>query len=72
MKKNKISKKYSPTEKEKFMNNKMKEYFRKKLLKWKPTITVEKGLKLTYEWAKNNKVIFDAPFTRFYYKKNLK
>jgi len=35
MKKNKISKKYSPTEKEKFMNNKMKEYFRKKLLKWK-------------------------------------
>ena len=35
MKKNKISKKYRPTEKEKFMNNKMKEYFRKKLLKWK-------------------------------------
>ena len=35
MKKNKISKKYRPTEKEKFMNNKMKEYFRQKLLKWK-------------------------------------
>ena len=35
MKKNKISKKYRPAEKEKFMNNKMKEYFRQKLLKWK-------------------------------------
>ena len=35
MKKNKISKKYIPTGKERFMNNKMKEYFRKKLLKWK-------------------------------------
>ena len=49
-------------------NNKKAE----KLLKWKPTITVEKGLKLTYEWARNNKVLFDAPFTRFYYKKNSK
>ena len=44
----------------------------KKLLKWKPTVTVDKGLKLTYEWAKDNKVIFDSPFTRFYYKKNSK
>ena len=35
MKKNKISKKYRPTEKEKFMNNKMKEFFQQKLLKWK-------------------------------------
>jgi dTDP-glucose 4,6-dehydratase len=43
-----------------------------KLLKWKPTVTVDKGLKLTYEWAKDNKVIFDSPFTRFYYKKNSK
>jgi len=41
-----------------------------KLLKWKPTITVDNGLKKTYEWAKNNKVIFDSPFTRFYYKKD--
>ena len=41
-----------------------------KLLKWKPTITVDNGLKETYEWAKNNKVDFDAPFTRFYYKRD--
>ena len=38
------------------------------LLKWKPRISVDKGLKITYDWAKNNKVIFNAPFTRFYYK----
>ena len=38
------------------------------LLKWKPMISVDKGLKITYDWAKNNKVIFNAPFTRFYYK----
>jgi len=43
-----------------------------KLLKWKPTLTVDKGLKITYEWAKRNKVIFDSPFTRFYYKKDSK
>ena len=43
-----------------------------KILKWKPTVTVDKGLKITYEWAKNNKVIFDSPFTRFYYKKDSK
>ena len=38
------------------------------LLKWKPRISVDKGLKITYDWAKNNTVIFNAPFTRFYYK----
>ena len=38
------------------------------LLKWKPRISVDKGLKITYDWAKNNKVSFNAPFTRFYYK----
>ena len=32
---NKVSKKYKPTQKEKFMNAKMKEYFKQKLLNWK-------------------------------------
>ena len=31
----KISKNYKPTQKEKFMNAKMKEYFKQKLLDWK-------------------------------------
>ena len=31
----KISKNYKPTKKEKFMNAKMKEYFKQKLLEWK-------------------------------------
>ena len=31
----KISKNYKPTKKEKFMNARMKEYFRQKLLSWK-------------------------------------
>ena len=26
------------------------------------------NFKITYDLAKNNKVIFNAPFTRFYYK----
>ena len=38
------------------------------ILKWKPKITVENGLKITYEWAKKNKVVFNAPFKRWYYK----
>ena len=41
----------------------------KKLLKWKPSISMDEGLKITYEWAKKNKVIFNAPFKRWYYKK---
>ena len=40
----------------------------RKILKWKPTISVEKGLSLTYKWAQKNKVIFSAPFSRWYYK----
>ena len=39
--KRKISKKYKPTKNEKFMNSKMKEYFRQKLLKWKDDLLKE-------------------------------
>ena len=41
----------------------------KKLLKWNPTISMEEGLKITYNWAKKNKIIVNAPFKRWYYKK---
>jgi len=44
----------------------------KKLLRWKPKISIEKGLKLTYEWATKNDVEFSAPFKRWYYDKNKK
>jgi len=37
----KISKTYKPTQKEKFMNAKMKEYFRKKLESWKNELLKE-------------------------------
>ena len=37
----KISKKYKPTQKEKFMNAKMKEYFRKILINWKDELLKE-------------------------------
>ena len=37
----KISKKYKPTKKEKFMNAKMKEYFRQKLENWKSELLKE-------------------------------
>ena len=37
----KIPKKYKPTVKEKFMNAKMKEYFRLKLIKWKNDLLKE-------------------------------
>ena len=37
----KISKNYKPTQKEKFMNAKMKEYFRLKLLEWKGELLKE-------------------------------
>jgi len=40
-----------------------------KLLKWKPKISMGKGLSLTFDWAKKNKVTFSAPFKRWYYKK---
>jgi len=37
----KISKNYKPTQKEKFMNAKMKEYFKQKLLSWKNELLKE-------------------------------
>ena len=37
----KISKNYNPTQKEKFMNAKMKEYFKQKLLSWKNELLKE-------------------------------
>lgn len=40
----------------------------RKILKWRPKISVEKGLAMTYKWAQKNKVIFSAPFSRWYYK----
>tara|TARA_Y100000741_G_scaffold8065_1_gene6737 strand:- start:3863 stop:4849 length:987 start_codon:yes stop_codon:yes gene_type:complete len=41
-----------------------------KLLKWKPKVSMLDGLTISYEWAKKNKVVFNAPFSRWYYKKN--
>ena len=37
----KLSKNYKPTQKEKFMNAKMKEYFRQKLVNWKNELLKE-------------------------------
>ena len=37
----KITKNYKPTQKEKFMNAKMKEYFRQKLVNWKKDLLKE-------------------------------
>ena len=37
----KLPKNYSPSEKEKFMNSKMKEYFRLKLVNWKKNLLKE-------------------------------
>ena len=37
----KVSKNYKPTQKEKFMNAKMKEYFKQKLLSWKNELLKE-------------------------------
>ncbi|PPR41744.1 MAG: RNA polymerase-binding transcription factor DksA [Alphaproteobacteria bacterium MarineAlpha5_Bin12] len=48
--KKKLPKKYKPTKSEKFMNVKMKEYFRQKLLKWKGDL-----LKESYETISNLK-----------------
>jgi nucleoside-diphosphate-sugar epimerase len=44
----------------------------KKLLGWKPQVSVEDGLKITWDWAKKNKVSFDAPFKRWYFKNDSK
>ena len=43
----KIPKKYKPTQKEKFMNPKMKEYFRLKLMDWKNELLKESSQTLT-------------------------
>ena len=42
----KISKNYKPTQKEKFMNSKMKEYFRLKLSDWKNELLKESSITL--------------------------
>ena len=39
-----------------------------KLLNWKPTITMDQGLKKLFQWAVKNRITFEAPFKRFYYK----
>ena len=39
-----------------------------KLLNWKPTITMDQGLKKLFQWAIKNRITFEAPFKRFYYK----
>ena len=43
----KISKNYKPTQKEKFMNAKMKEYFKQKLLSWKNELLKESNQTLS-------------------------
>ena len=40
----------------------------RKLLKWTPKVSLDEGLKFTFEWAKKSKVSFNAPFMRWYYK----
>ncbi len=40
-----------------------------KLLKWKPKVSMLDGLTRSYGSAKKNKVVFNAPFSRWYYKK---
>ena len=47
----KISKNYKPTQKEKFMNAKMKEYFKQKLMNWKKELL--EGSSVTIEKLKN-------------------
>ena len=42
----KLPKNYKPTQKEKFMNAKMKEYFRQKLVSWKKDLLKESSLTL--------------------------
>ena len=43
----KVNKKYKPTSKEKFMNNKMKEYFKTKLINWKKDLLKESSQTLS-------------------------
>ena len=41
----------------------------KKILKWSPKTSMDEGLIQTFSWAVENKISFDAPFKRWYYKK---
>ena len=43
----KLPKNYKPTQKEKFMNSKMKEYFRQKLVNWKSELLKESSQTLS-------------------------
>ena len=49
----KISKTYKPTQKEKFMNSKMKEYFRQKLENWKNELLKESSQTLNNLQSEN-------------------
>ena len=49
----KISKNYKPTQKEKFMNSKMKEYFRLKLVNWKNELLKESSQTLNNLQSEN-------------------
>tara|TARA_Y100001970_G_scaffold186026_1_gene226239 strand:+ start:141 stop:548 length:408 start_codon:yes stop_codon:yes gene_type:complete len=49
----KISKTYKPTQKEKFMNAKMKEYFRQKLENWKNELLKESSLTINHLQSEN-------------------
>jgi len=40
----------------------------KSILKWTPKVSLDKGLKRTFFWAKNHTVDFKAPFKRWYFK----
>jgi len=49
----KLSKNYKPTQKEKFMNAKMKEYFRQKLISWKKDLLKESSQTLNNLQSEN-------------------
>ena len=49
----KLSKNYKPTQKEKFMNAKMKEYFRLKLINWKSELLRESSQTLSNLQSEN-------------------
>jgi len=38
------------------------------LLDWNVKITIDEGLKKIFQWATKNRITFEAPFKRFYYK----
>ena len=50
----KIPKNYKPTQKEKFINSKMKEYFRLKLINWKKNLLKESSQTLNNLQAEEN------------------